>query len=59
MHKNLDFHQKRIKKQINDFDTLVREKKYWEVIYNKKEIKLLKRKMNIYMQEYKKEKKDV
>ena len=49
MHKNLDFHQKRIKKQINDFDTLVREKKYWEVIYNKKEIKLLKRKMNIYM----------
>lgn len=56
MHKNLDFHQKRIKKQINEFDTMVREKKYWEVIYNKKEIKLLKRKMNIYMQEYKKPK---
>ena len=38
---------------------MVREKKYWEVIYNKKEIKLLKRKMNIYMSEYKKPKQDV
>ena len=54
MHKNLDFHQRRIKKQINEFETMVREKKYWEVIYNKKEIKMLKRKMNSYMQEYKK-----
>ena len=56
MHKNLDFHQKRIKKQINDYDTMIREKKYWEIIYNKKDIKSLKRKMNTYMQEYKKPK---
>ena len=49
MHKNLDFHQRRIKKQISDFETLIREGKHWEVIYNKKEIKQLKRKMNMYM----------
>ena len=35
---------------------MIREGKHWEVIYNKKEIKQLKRKMNMYMQEYKKPK---
>ena len=35
---------------------MLRENKYWEVIFNKKEIKNLKRKMNMYMQEYKKPK---
>lgn len=38
---------------------MVREKKYWEVIYNKKEIKMLKRKMNSYMQEYKKPRQNI
>lgn len=38
---------------------MVREQKFWEVIYNKNEIKNLKKLMNIYIQEYKKPKKDV
>jgi len=38
---------------------MFREGKYWEVIYDKKEIKSLKRKMTVYMQEYKKHRQNI
>lgn len=38
---------------------MFREGKYWEVIYDKKEIKSLKRKMTVYMQEYKKPRQNI
>lgn len=38
---------------------MFREGKYWDVIYDKKEIKSLKRKMTVYMQEYKKPRQNI
>jgi hypothetical protein len=53
MHKNIDNHQKRFKKQIDDFETLIEQEKYWEIIYNKNELKSLKKQINITMEKYK------
>jgi hypothetical protein len=49
MHKNLDLHQRRIKKEIDEFESLLKEEKYWEIINKKEEIKDLKKKMISYM----------
>jgi hypothetical protein len=52
MHKNLDLHQKRIKKEIDEFESLLKEEKYWEIIYKKEELKGLKKKMSYFMNQY-------
>ena len=44
MHKNLDLHQKRIKKEIDEFESLLKEDKFWEIIYKKDDLKNLKKK---------------
>lgn len=49
MHKNLDLHQRRIKKEIDEFESLLKEEKYWEIIYKKDDLKNLKKKMTNYM----------
>ena len=43
MHKNNDNHYKRFKKQIDEFETLIEHGEYWQIIYNKNELKSLKR----------------
>jgi hypothetical protein len=52
MHKNLDLHQRRIKKEIDEFESLLKEEKYWEIIYKKDDLKNLKKKMTTYMNLY-------
>ena len=52
MHKNIDLHQKRFKKQIDDFESLLSQEKYWEIVYNKNELKFLKRQINETMNKY-------
>ena len=52
MHKNLDLHQKRIKKEIDEFESLLKEEKYWEIIYKKEELKGLNKKMSYFMNQY-------
>lgn len=49
MHKNLDLHQRRIKKEIDEFESLLKEEKYWEIIYKKDDLKNLKKKMTTFM----------
>ena len=53
MHKNIDNHQKRFKKQIDEFETMLEQEKFWEIIYNKNELKSLKRQINMTMDKYK------
>lgn len=50
----MDFHQKRIKKEISELEQAIRAGKHWEVVHNKKATKMLKNKMQFYMHEYKK-----
>ena len=52
MHKNLDLHQKRIKKEIDEFESLLKEEKFWEIIYKKEDLKNLKKKMTYFMNQY-------
>jgi hypothetical protein len=52
MHKNLDLHQRRIKKEIDEFESLLKEEKYWEIIYKKDDLKNLKKKMTSFMNQY-------
>jgi hypothetical protein len=52
MHKNLDLHQKRIKKEIDEFESLLKEDKFWEIIYKKDDLKNLKKKMTYFMNQY-------
>jgi hypothetical protein len=52
MHKNLDLHQRRIKKEIDEFESLLKEEKYWEIIYKKDDLKNLKKKMISFMNQY-------
>ena len=35
MHKNIDGHQKKFKKEIDDFNVMIKEEKFWEIIYDK------------------------
>ena len=42
MHKNIDNHQKKFKKEIDEFSVKIEEKKYWEIIYEKQNLKKLK-----------------
>lgn len=52
MHKNIDLHQKKIKMEIDEFESLLKEEKYWEIIYKKEDLKKLKKKMTFYMNQY-------
>jgi DNA repair exonuclease SbcCD ATPase subunit len=53
MHKNIDNHQKRFKKQIDEFEALINQGDYWQIIYNKNELKALKRNITLTMDKYK------
>ena len=48
----MDFHQKRVKKQINDLESLVAQDQHWEVVHRKQEFRELRLKMQNYVQEY-------
>ena len=53
MHKNIDNHQKKFKKQIDDIESQLITGKYWEIVHNKKEIKILKRQISQIIEQYK------
>ena len=52
MHKNIDGHQKKFKKEIDDFQVMINEKKYWEIIYDKQKLKDLKKRMKATIEKY-------
>ena len=35
IHLEMDFHQKRVKKQINDLEALIGQDQHWEVVHRK------------------------
>lgn len=53
MHKNIDNHQKKFKKEIDEFSVKIEEKKYWEIIYEKQNLKKLKSQMSATIEKYK------
>jgi hypothetical protein len=53
MHKNIDLHRKKFKKQIDDIDSQIAQGLYWEVVQQKKEIKELKKQINFTIERYK------
>ena len=53
MHKNIDNHQKKFKKEIEEFQVMLNEKKYHEIIYDKQKLKDLKRRMGATIEKYK------
>lgn len=53
MHKNIDGHKKKFKKQIDDIEVMLKEGKHCEVIYEKQRLKDLKKNMSTTIEKYK------
>lgn len=59
MHKNIDNHQQKFKKQIDEYDTMLQNNQHWEFVYNKFELKSLRRQMYQAMEKYKEPKENI
>ena len=50
--KGLEFHQKRIKKQINEYEQMYHQGQHWEIVNQKNEVKMLKAQMGFICAAY-------